>query len=166
VFKAGANFMVDVYGNLYANNATITGAFSSGKSFSVTNEGYMTASSGKIGGWLITSRYLQSHDTTSAGIKIGRTDKTADWASLDIYSGSRMQLYDKSAIWLFTGSELYNNGDIYLGQGGTITIPSSGGKKIRYFSEGSLTYREPYEGSLNINGTEFYVRSGILFEKW
>ena len=45
VFKAGANFMVDVYGTLYANSAEISGKLTAGKD-------------SKIGNWTISSDWL------------------------------------------------------------------------------------------------------------
>ena len=68
VLRMGSNFGVTSGGKLYASGAEISGALNGGSinindKFIVTSAGYVTATSGKIGGWTIDSDEIKRGNT-------------------------------------------------------------------------------------------------------
>lgn len=121
-------FKVTSAGAVSASDLTITGgSITLGTVFSVNSSGYLTASSGKVGGWFISSTHI-GNNAAEANSTIGMANKTGTnkvfWAGTDKFR-------------VLANGKLYSS-DIEV-SGGSISISSGSTVNFSVTSSGVLT---------------------------
>ena len=149
---ANSYFKILLDGSMEAVNGKFSGSININNLFTVNNTGYLTSTSGNIGGWDISSGGLTSYNTST---------------SINLYNGGNhaMQLsYNGLHLYNhYSGNNEYLGGEVaaYNSTNGTNGIILAQASTAEYLSIGYADASTPYSG-MPIYMDMIYTRNGYL----